>query len=609
MHRVSEAQPTSPRNGETATRSPLVRRSRHGKRPLKMLGLVTRVARWRLTWNRYDADATPAGLPPKFMSAKHAASLVADRATVVSSGMAGNARCRLMFLALRDRFLATSHPRELTWVALGAQGGRGKVPGTLEELGRPGLVARVVSSHFETLKSMLRLAERGEVVLHAVPLGTAALAIEAQARGEDSVVSQTGVGTILDPRTGAGSRVGALHGESLIEPAEGGLQVTLPRIDTALIAVPYADREGNLYARDASVLTEAREGALAARRHGGTVIATVCGIVPKQEDAIFLPAEAVDAIVVDPGAEQTILVAQRRPWVGLTQGAREDVDEMIARLRQANRLLGITPKRTAADNVMARLGATVFASVARPGAMVNIGVGHPEEVCRVIHQAGLSGEVEFCSETGVVGGLPAPGIFFGAAINPTRVAPSAELFHRVFRQLDTTILGLLQVDAQGNVNVSRRGPRYADYVGPGGLPDLCQAARNIVFVGSLTVGSDIQVRNGRLAVGKAGKAKFVRQVDEVTFSGAEALRRGQRVHYVTHLGYFRLTTRGVELVAVMPGVDVRRDILDACPMAIVLPEGGAPRVLDSALVTGEGFQLRWGGGQPAEGMPTTAATS
>ena len=303
-------------------------------------------------------------------------------------------------------------------------------------------------------------------------------------------------------------------------------------------------------------------------------------------------------IIVDPDAEQTMLAPQRRPWVGLTQGAKEDLPEMLTRLRRANTLLGITPRRTAADNVMARLGATIFVSVAQPGAMVNIGVGHPEEVCRVLYETGLFGDVEFCSETGVVGGLPAPGIYFGAAINPTRVSTSAELFHEVFERLDTTILGLLQVDEHGNVNVSRRGPRYTDYVGPGGLPDLCRAAKNLVFVGSLTFGSRIEVRGGRLVVAKAGKPKFVRQVDEITFCGAEALRRGQRVHYVTHLGSFRLTSRGMELVAVMPGVDVRRDILEVCPMRIVLPEGGEPRVLDTALVTGEGFRLRWGAGAP-----------
>jgi propionate CoA-transferase len=160
-------------------------------------------------------------------------------------------------------------------------------------------------------------------------------------------------------------------------------------------------------------------------------------------------------------------------------------------------------------------------------------------------------------------------------------------------RLDTVVAGILQVDEHGNVNVSRRGPRLVEYVGPGGLPDLCCAAKNIIFIGSWMTGANVAVRGGRLEFTKGGVPRFVRQVDEVTFSGPEALRQNKQVHYVTHVGSFRLTGRGMELVAVMPGVDVRRDILDVSLMAIVMPERGEPRILESSLVTGKGFRLRW----------------
>jgi propionate CoA-transferase len=232
--------------------------------------------------------------------------------------------------------------------------------------------------------------------------------------------------------------------------------------------------------------------------------------------------------------------------------------------------------------------------------MVNIGVGHPEEVCRVIYEGGLFDDVEFCSETGVVGGLPAPGVYFGSAINPRRIGTSAELFHEMDERLGVTIAGILQVDEHGNVNVSRRGPRLTDYVGPGGLPDLCRAAKKILFIGSWMTGARVAVRGDRIQLTRGGAPKFVRQVDEVTFSGPEALKRGKQVYYVTHVGCFHLTSRGMELVAVMHGVDVRRDILNVSPMAIVIPEGDGPRVLDSSLVSGKGFQLRWGNNVGAE---------
>ena len=81
-------------------------------------------------------------------------------------------------------------------------------------------------------------------------------------------------------------------------------------------------------------------------------------------------------------------------------------------------------------------------------------------------------------------------------------------------------------------------------------------------------------------------------MDEITFNGVEALKQGKTVVYVTHVGAFRLTTRGMELIWVMPGIDVQRDILDACPMRIVLPEDGAPRIVSENIMTGRDFRLR-----------------
>jgi acyl CoA:acetate/3-ketoacid CoA transferase len=49
----------------------------------------------------------------------------------------------------------------------------------------------------------------------------------------------------------------------------------------------------------------------------------------------------------------------------------------------------------------------------------------------------------------------------------------------------------------------------------------------------------------------------------------------------------------MELAEVVPGVDVRRDVLDASPMRIVVPEGG-PRLVEESVLTGEGYRLAWG---------------
>lgn len=210
-----------------------------------------------------------------------------------------------------------------------------------------------------------------------------------------------------------------------------------------------------------------------------------------------------------------------------------------------------------------------------------------------MHEGGLSADVKFLVETGAFGGLPAPGIYFGASIHPDRFLTSAEMFRAMERQLDVTVLGFLQVDAQGNVNVSRRGPRPTQYVGPGGFIDVSTAARVVIFVGAWMANARLSVDEGRLRILSPGTPKFVPAVDEITFNGAQALRRGQQVFYATNVGTFRLTGRGLELVEVMPGVNVDRDILSGCAMKVVLPESGEVPVIDAAIVTGQGFRLAW----------------
>jgi len=556
--------------------------------------LLAHVAYWRMTWSRHDLDYRPPGLDPRrFLTAREAAARIEDGTVCFSNGMAGNGRCSIFFWALRDRFLRTGHPRDLTWITVGAQGGRGKAPGTLEEICLPGLITRHIGGHLETKKALLRLADLGLVRLHTMPQGQMTFLLEAQARGGDTVRSFTGVGTFLDPRIGRGSRVVGEDDEAFIEADGEALRYRLPRIRNTFLSASYADPDGNLYMRHATTWTEIRESIRAARANGGQVLAGVADVIPPSPDEVFIPASEVDGIVVHPWTEQTGSVQQRRYWPMFTTEPDVTPVEGAARARFLNEVVRITPSRGPVEQALARLGARVFCAVSRPNALVNIGVGMPEEVCRTVFHAGLTEDVQFMSETGVIGGIPAPGVFFGAAICPRRMVTSAEVFHLAYRELDTTILGLLEVDSEGNVNVSCRGPRALDYVGPGGLPDLTAAARNILFVGAWQEGARYAIENGRLVTRRPGRPKFLDQVREVTFSGRWALSQGKVVRYATPVGVFRLTPRGVEVEAVMPGVDLRRDILEGAPIRLVPPEGEVP-VLDSSVLTGRHFRLQWG---------------
>src|SRR5690606_12200215 len=144
---------------------------------------------------------------PRFLDARSAAALIGDGAVVACSGLGGNQRAAILYWAIAERFAETGQPAGITVVNLGGHGGRGRVPGTLEELGRDGLCTRLITGHFETFHAMLALAERGRCALQCIPQGTLALLLDALGRGETSLCSATGVGTFVDPRVGPGSPV------------------------------------------------------------------------------------------------------------------------------------------------------------------------------------------------------------------------------------------------------------------------------------------------------------------------------------------------------------------------------------------------------------------
>jgi propionate CoA-transferase len=264
------------------------------------LHVILNLIRWRLSWSRRDTAYCPSGLDaPVFMSAADAVALIRNKSTVISCGLASNARCSIFYWAVRERFESTGEPAGLTWISVGAQGGRGRVPGTVEELALPGLVTRYISGHVETAKSLLKLADKGQLSFHLLPQGEMTLAIEAQGHGKSSVVSHTGVGSFLDPRCGRGSPVNG-DDEQFVAVAGEKLKYHLPRIDVAIINAPYADRHGNIYFRHAASMTESVEAANAARHNGGIVLVAVAELIDEAPDEIVLPAGIADAIVINP---------------------------------------------------------------------------------------------------------------------------------------------------------------------------------------------------------------------------------------------------------------------------------------------------------------------
>lgn len=549
------------------------------------------ILKWRLSWGKTYTDyAFTLPENPKFVSVREAAARIPDGAVLATTGIGGNQRCTIPFYAIRERHQATGQPRDLTLLIASGHGGRGKIPGTLEELGQPGLVTRLFTGHTETYKAFLKLADAGKLELQVLPQGTFDLLLAEMAQGGDHLVNGVGAGTFIDPRSGRGTPHTPPDAPQYVEVLEDGrFKWTLPKIDIALFNVPAADRKGNLYTRGAAVVGEAWELAQAARRNGGIVIANVGLLVDEGYGDVFLPAEQVDLIVLHPETEQTCAIPHSRAWSLFTPESDLPVEEGIARLRFINDTLRITPKRLPQDQALARLAAQIFCAENARGARVDIGVGLPEEVSRVLAEQGIMREITMLNESGVFGGIAAPGIFFGAAAHPEEIVGSPEAFRRINAGLDVAILGALEVDSDGNVNVSKRGEGAINYVGPGGFIDLTHVAKMVIFCSSWMAGGKVRVAGGQIQIAERGAPKFIPRVDEVTFSGAEALKRGQRVFYVTHVGAFELTREGLVPRWIMPGVDLQRDILGVATARIVVPDGPVP-VADAAVVHGRGFR-------------------
>jgi propionate CoA-transferase len=218
----------------------------------------------------------------------------------------------------------------------------------------------------------------------------------------------------------------------------------------------------------------------------------------------------------------------------------------------------LVPLPMGARKVIARRAALEL----KRNAVVNLGIGMPEGVADVAAEEEVIDLLTLTAEPGVIGGIPASGLNFGAAVNTQAIIDQPSQFDFYDGGgLDVAVLGLAQADAQGNLNVSKFGSRLA---GAGGFINISQSARTVVFVGTFTAG-DLQVRvsEGKVHIDSEGSMKkFVREVEQRTFSGERARTQGQRVLYVTERCVFQLAkAAGLELIEIAPGVDLQRDIL------------------------------------------------
>ncbi|WP_077002319.1 acyl CoA:acetate/3-ketoacid CoA transferase [Variovorax sp. KK3] len=484
---------------------------------------------------------------------------LAPASTVAVSGAGGGLLEPEDVLAAFERaFLDTGAPNALTLVHSLGMGNRSDKG--INRFAHEGMVRRVIGGHWIWSPAMLELAQRNRIEAYCLPSGALTHLLREIGAGRPGLFTHVGLGTFVDPRQ-QGGRCNAAATEALVELMQvDGQDVLRYRpfpVDVAVLRGTFADENGNISAVEEPADLDSYAVALAAKRGGGIVIAQVREVVPAGQlrpREVSVPGNLVDYVLVSPDQPQTYHGAYDLRLAGL-QG---QLDSSSAALPPA-------PHDPVRQVVALRAAEELI-----DGASVNFGFGMSSGVAEVIARRGDTGRYWFTIEQGIHGGQLLTGDMFGIAAEPAAILSAADQFDLYSGGgLDQTFLGMAEMDAQGNVNVSHFGGQVS---GPGGFIDISQGARKVVFCGAFDAkGSRLAARGGRLAIESHGTVrKLVRQVSGITFSGPEAVRRGQEVVYVTERAVFRLTPEGVELIEIAPGVDLQRDVLDHMDFAPIV---------------------------------------
>ncbi|MCL1807431.1 MAG: propionate CoA-transferase [Oscillospiraceae bacterium] len=492
----------------------------------------------------------------KIVAPREAADLIKDGDCIAVNAFLALANPEALHDALFERFNETGSPKELR-LFCAAGFGMWDENRCADRYIKAGAVREIIAGHYNSMPAAIQMALAGKIEAYCLPLGVLSHTIRAAAAGRDWHLSEVGVGIYADPRVDT-CALNAVSQKELVSvfEMEGKEYLTYrtPKIDIAFIKGTTVDPNGNISFEKEYLTVDALAIAQTTKRNGGKVIVQVERVSHEfsRPRNVIVPGILVDAVVV---VENTTETGEYNPALsGDIHVPATHMDYFVNKLSTTKR------RKTEPGDQTAGIIGERAAKELRSGQIVNIGIGIPEMVGISASKQGILQDIHITVEAGGVGGLPAPGVAFGAAIGADMICDMATQFDFYDGGgLDICFLGGLEADAHGNVNAHKLPGGYA---GIGGFANITHATKTIVFCMSFnTKGLVALNENGSIRIVQEGSvSKFKKEISAVSFSGQNALKRGQRVLYVTERCVFELTEKGLALKEVYPGIDEARQI-------------------------------------------------
>lgn len=487
----------------------------------------------------------------KFISAKEVVKKIENNSTVATGGFVGIGVAEEILTEIEKSYLENKKPNNLTLIYAAGQGD-GKEKG-LNHLAYEGLINKVIGGHWGLVPKLGNLALDNKIQGYNLPQGVISHMFRDIASGKKGTISKIGIGTFVDPQL-QGGKVNEVTSENIVKDIfienERYLYFKAPsKIDFAILRGTLADEDGNISLEKEALTLESLALAMATKNSGGKVIVQVerkvknGSINPK---LVGIPSIFVDYIVLCSDAKY------HHQTFGI------EYDESFV---NSSIILDNVKEKSALDErkIIARRCA-MFLS--KDDKILNYGIGMPEGIAEVLRDGNQEHLFIPTVEPGAIGGTPAGGLSFGASSIPQAIIDQPYQFDFYDGGgLDMAFLGLAQCDSNGNINVSKFGPKIA---GCGGFINISQNAKKVIFCGTFTAGGlKIKLTNDGVTILNEGKSKkFIKEVEQITFSSKTANLNNQPVYYVTERAVFKLVENGLELIEIAPGIDLEKDILN-----------------------------------------------